>query len=489
LRVNIVQTTLTGDADMYLLQGDFPSRTKYTQRDISTNKNFTIQVDDAGTGKWFIGIYGFSTTTYTITAGTDSPCSDLNNCNTPNGICVGPHLCQCTANFTGADCSESSSSMVIGNTYSGSVGWMEWVFYSFTITTGNAFVVIFNQTSNGDLDLYLRFSSQPSLWEWDFRDTTGNSNAALKVDNPQRGVWFIGIYGYTAGRFSIKVTDSAQCPNNCSLHGTCRGTTCSCNSGFRGSACEIMINDMQDGVPVNGYVSDNTWNYYHMKPNTQNNVIVAVQQLGQSNQDCDLYIKSGTQPTKFDFMYSNIGIESSFTLTIPDPSDETWYFGVYGYSNCTYNITATLSTRCPGNPPCSNHGQCINGLCACNPGYSGAQCNLAASALINGGKSNGTVNTQNPWNFYTIVVSNTTYLAVEVKESSTKGFVWVYASKGRQPDTRNYDESDKETNSKFHRIHIEFSTPTTEQWIIGVYANPFANGDIPYQIAAWYPPF
>jgi len=492
LLVVVNQTSQTGDADLYLLQNELPSRTKYSQRDITTNRNFAIQVDNAGTQTWYIGIYGFGTVTYTITATTTGQCADLNNCNSPNGVCIAAHTCQCNAGYTGPDCSERSSSINPGVKYTGSVAWMDWVFYTISVTTGNTFMVSLNQTSDGDLDLYLKFGDQPTLWDFDYQDSSSDTNVALRVDNPQRGTWYIGIYGYTSGSYNLIATDGVQCPNNCSAHGVCRGVDCYCNTGFRGTSCEFMINDMQDGVPVRGYVSDNTWNYYHMKANTQNNLLINVQQLvGPGYQDCDLYAKPGVQPTKFDFAYRNIGFDRNFTLTITDPSDEMWYFGVYGYSsNCSYTITASVSTRCPGTPACSNRGQCVNGVCVCNQGWSGPTCSLTMATLTNGGSpSNGLVNARTPWNFFTIQVTNTTFLAVEVKETRSKGYVWVYASKGRQPDSRNYDESDKETNSKFHRIHLEFDTVTTEQWIIGVYANPYAIDDVPYQIAAWYPPF
>jgi len=111
--------------------------------------------------------------------------------------------------------------------------------------------------------------------------------------------------------------------------------------------------------------------------------------------------------------------------------------------------------------------------------------------LQNGISTSADVTTSARWDYYTIRVVNTTFLSITLRETNSVGFVWLYTSKGRLPDTRIYDYSDQETNSQFHRIHIIFDQPETDNWIIGVYANPFAlTGEpVPYSVAAWYSPF
>jgi len=252
-----------------------------------------------------------------------------------------------------------------------------------------------------------------------------------------------------------------------------------------------MTNAMTLGVNVQGYVSSNSWNYYHITPNSANNMVVSMNQTVGG--DCDLYIKVGANPTQVSYDYRDIGIALSVRITVPNPAADTWYFGVYGFSSCSYLINVVVNNQCPGTPPCSGHGTCSSGSCVCTGGYAGSDCSLShLPELSNGVATTGTVSTTIPrWQFYQISVSGTTFLTIDVKETATVGFVWVYVSKTTTPDLHNYDFSDQETNSQFHRIHITFDERQTDTWVIGVYSNPFAANvqTVPFTISAWYSPF
>jgi len=251
---------------------------------------------------------------------------------------------------------------------------------------------------------------------------------------------------------------------------------------------------MTAGVRVSGYVDGQTWNYYHYAPNSGNNMIIAVNTTSNSG-DCDLYIKRGQNPTQFVYDYMDAGITKYFQITVPDPASDTWYFGIYGYSACAYQIWVTISTQCPGVPPCNNHGTCSNnGQCICNTGYSGSDCSITGNQLprlSNGVSVSGAVNsTSAQWQYYQFNVVNTTFLTIILKETQTTGFVWLYAAKDSTPNLRDYDYSDQGTNSIFHRIHITFEAATTDTYYFGVYSNPFSNVPaVPFTIAAWYSPF
>jgi len=256
-----------------------------------------------------------------------------------------------------------------------------------------------------------------------------------------------------------------------------------------------MTNAMTANVRVAGFVGGNTWNYYNFAPNSGNNMIIYINTTS-TNGDCDLYVKRGQNPTLLSFDYADAGISKYFQPTVPDPAADTWYFGVYGYSACSYQIWVSVSNQCPGTPPCSNHGQCTNnGQCICNVGYSGNDCSISGNmlpVLSNGVSQIGSVNSTNStrWQYYQFGIVNTTFLTIVVKETVTSGFVWLYASKDSTPDLRDYDYSDQGTNSIFHRIHIVFDSPTTDTYYFGVYSNPFSNiPSIPFTIAAWYSPF
>jgi len=79
------------------------------------------------------------------------------------------------------------------------------------------------------------------------------------------------------------------------------------------------------------------------------------------------------------------------------------------------------------------------------------------------------------------------FLDISLKETQSIGSVWIYVAKDSTPDTRDYDYSDQETNTAFHSIQVPFATPTSANYYIGVYGNPFAIGTISFNIAAWSP--
>lgn len=98
------------------------------------------------------------------------------------------------------------------------------------------------------------------------------------------------------------------------------------------------------GAVYTGFVSRLSWNYYHFTAYSQRNLVVTVRQTN-SSQDCDGYIQSGKRPTTSDYAIVDTGTRSTFNMTIADPSQATWYIGIYGYTSCTYRISIGLSSK------------------------------------------------------------------------------------------------------------------------------------------------
>ena len=80
---------------------------------------------------------------------------------------------------------------------------------------------------------------------------------------------------------------------------------------------------------------------------------------------------------------------------------------------------------------------------------------------------------------------------VQMREPSTQGFAWVYASFGSYPSLDAYDYADTSTASGFHQVQLSNPTPDTDvPMVIDVYGSPFAvqGQPVPYDLGAWYPP-
>jgi hypothetical protein len=99
-------------------------------------------------------------------------------------------------------------------------------------------------SSHGDPDLYIRKDKVPDLLHYDMANTTSATSHLLVLSNVEDGgKYFVGVHGYGLSLFTseyrIKVTvrmpmNSHQCANDCSLHGDCSSSACSCYSGYDG---------------------------------------------------------------------------------------------------------------------------------------------------------------------------------------------------------------------------------------------------------------
>jgi len=238
-----------------------------------------------------------------------------------------------------------------------------------------------------------------------------------------------------------------------------------------------MTDLLQSDEVANGYVEYNTWNYFKYQSNSDANLMIHVNQ-SSSKDDCDLYVRAGANPTRFQFDYQELSTDIYYELAINDPGDTTWYIGVYGWAKCSYQIWIDETTACPSN--CNNRGNCVgDGVCECNQGFSGVACEYNSSALLPGVPMAGQVTTDG-WVFYPYSVVNTSSVHIVVKETSSVGFLWVYVAR-TTPSIRNYLYSDT-SNSNLHVISFDFTEDVTDTFQIGVFGNPYSIETTEYNI-------
>ena len=102
-----------------------------------------------------------------------------------------------------------------------------------------------------------------------------------------------------------------------------------------------IVSDMDLDESYDGYVESGLWNYWHLHYFTNSPIRVTVSQYGDSG-DCDLYIKQNSDPTRILYQFSDISLDHEYSIVIQSPGDEVWHLGVYGWTTCSYTITAEL---------------------------------------------------------------------------------------------------------------------------------------------------
>jgi len=247
---------------------------------------------------------------------------------------------------------------------------------------------------------------------------------------------------------------------------------------------------------MSGYVGNNAWNYYHITADTANNLVVTAARTSSSG-DCDLYVRAGAKPTRFDYQYLDISTRVVANVTIINPQAETWYIGVFGWYPCEYVLYVQESVACDCASTLNGHCDTNSSICNCNAGWVGTACDVAVTTLTSGVPVRNNRIQTDQWAYYLINASNSSAFSLSLKEQDTTGLTWVFIDHNQFPTFTNYDYSDKNAHSQVHQISYYRNEPETGSIYIGVYGSPYIFSDpnsgknitVLYDIVAWVSDF
>jgi uncharacterized membrane protein len=168
-KLEIVMSGGTGDADLYVRKGSQATTTEWDYRPylIGNNESVTINAPTAAT--YYIMIRGYSafdgvTLRATYTAAPEQVTA------LTNGLPV--------TGLSGPSGSEQ--------------------FYRIDVPSGQDYLTIETSGGTGDVDLYVKRGSKPTLTSWDYRPYLIGNSEKVEVPGPAAATWYIMLRGYQA---------------------------------------------------------------------------------------------------------------------------------------------------------------------------------------------------------------------------------------------------------------------------------------------------
>ncbi len=175
----------TGDMDLYVKKGAKPTTSDWDYRPYAIGNDEKVTIDNPAAATYYIMLKGYTpfdgvTLKATYTAAPDSVTS------LTNGVPV--------TGLSGGSGSEK--------------------FYKIEVPTGQQFLKIETTGgADGDVDLYVKKGSKPTLISWDYRPYFIGSTETVEVINPAAATWYIMLRGYQAYTgLTLKATYGATTP-------------------------------------------------------------------------------------------------------------------------------------------------------------------------------------------------------------------------------------------------------------------------------------
>jgi len=328
---------------------------------------------------------GFAAGTYTVTP-SKSGCTF-----SPVSSSVTISSANVTANFS-ASCGSGDTQLSSGVAVTGqSVAQGAWKYYYITVPSGATNLTFATSSATADVDIYTQFNAKPTSSSYVCRPYSSSGNETCSATNPSAGTWWLGVYGYAAGSYTVTATvtvpaatysisgsagtsgatvtagsqsATSDASNNYALSGLAAGTytvtpsksgctfspastsvtiTSSNVTGINFTAtCGSGDTQLTSGVPVTGEsVAQGAWKYYSITvPAGATNLTLAT---SSATGDVDIYTQAGAKPTSSSYVCRPYTASGNETCTATNPAAGTWWLGVYGYAAASYTVTGTVT--------------------------------------------------------------------------------------------------------------------------------------------------
>jgi vibriolysin len=180
----------------------------------SCGTTYTI-AGNAGTASATVAAGTVSTTAdasgnYTLAglaAGTYSVVASKSGCTfspTSLSVTVGPSATG--KNFT-ASCPSGDLQLTSGVAVTGqTVAKSAWKYYYIVVPSGATNLTLATTSATGDVDIYTQSGAKPTSSSYVCRPYSSSGNESCSATNPAAATWWLGVYGYAAGSYTVTGT-------------------------------------------------------------------------------------------------------------------------------------------------------------------------------------------------------------------------------------------------------------------------------------------
>jgi len=197
--LSLVQAPGSGDADLYVKDGANPTRFDFDYFDISASQNVSLLIEDPSANVWYVGVFGWQATNYTISWDYESQCE----CSPQgHGSCPGNTTqCECDPGYGGNDCTSQVTTLANPQipALNGTVAASNWTYYTFTFSNSTLAVFTLREVATtGYVWLYASQEQVPTSLEHDYvskQSGTAVQEITVQLDELYQGPYYVGVYG------------------------------------------------------------------------------------------------------------------------------------------------------------------------------------------------------------------------------------------------------------------------------------------------------
>ncbi len=179
-------------------------------------------------------------------------------------------------------------------------------YFTLQVPAGASNLKFVTSGGSGDVDLYVKFGSQPTTTTADCKSEGSTNAETCTISNVQAGTYHVLAYGYSASS-GVSLTGSYS-------------------TGGGGDGTITLTN----GTAVSVATATGASKMYKITVPAGRSSLT-IQSSGGTG-DLDLYVQRGSLPTRTSYLRKSEGSTNSETITISSPTAGDYYIMAYGYS-------------------------------------------------------------------------------------------------------------------------------------------------------------